>query len=243
MDTLETMLQKIEENADNAAINLEDFNFQNRNGMAIAKRQAMDIIAKSKEDYEKAIHELTLGIFVFGAKAEEFAKVAADTVLKGEAIVVRANALYNRLGKATEGFLEASRRFSINAMRALMNEMEAIGREIGLAGFDVPTFKESGALATFEDHVRFVKGIIRKTLKEDLNKIYLQKAIFKAAMEAKFTGTILPVIIVGFEDLDEATNLSKVCAKLGGQLSVVDEVTPEFVVKKLNDVKKRIKRS
>lgn len=239
MESLKDILKSLGEAKKLASVDLEAWDWRSRASMAITVNEAKERLESLFKQYNAQIAERSLGIFVLGPKAEEFAKLAEA---EGGTITVRADAVYRKIVESIEPYMPDSGDFGVIQFGRLTQALVDLGHELGIKVMDVPRHR----LAKTETKaalISLVRDIVRETFEDDLNRLYVMSLIEKRAFDANFSGTVLPVVVIGLTDAQEAKGLTSAFAKFGTQV-VTDtdtEVTKESVLEVFNSVKERLK--
>jgi hypothetical protein len=238
METLKELLRQIVETEKLANIDTEAWDWRTRSSITNTVNEAKDRLVPLRKQYFDRIAEMTIGIFVIGDEAEAFAKIAAD---EGGTLTVHADALYSRIADLIEPVLADSREFGIMAFSKLTQGITDVGHELNVKAMDLPKYKD-GRVLTRKDLVERVRGTIRDTFGDDLNRLYIAAEIQKQAYATRFSATALPVVLIGLECADEARGLESCVAKFGSNVftkgSTVDR---EYVFKVFATVKEKFK--
>lgn len=238
MKTLKELTDEIIETEKWTKIDLEAVDRRVLPGVTCTVNDAKERIGAMKKEYFGRIAELTIGIFVLGEKAADFAKVAEE---EGNTLTVNAAAMYERFATMIEPVIADSREFGITAFSRLTQGLTDVGHELDLKAMDMPKFKD-GKVKTHAALVTHIRNIVRAALGDDLNRLYVSDFIQKQAYEKKFKGSAYPIVFIGLADADEAKGLEGSVAKFGTRIfTSTNQVTKEEVLEVFKAVKTRLK--
>jgi hypothetical protein len=237
---LDKLVGEILETEKMANVDPESFDWRARPSITNTKREAQARLADLKKKYEKAIVGSTVSIFALGDKADEFAAAAVEES-KTPIIVLDADEFYKKISTRVEATLGARREFGTTQMVLIVRGLTDMAEELGIGSFDSPKFVPSGVLPDSAAVLGHVRTVVRTTLGDEFNRIYLMKEIIQRALASRYTNSVLPVIIKGLEGDDEITGLRSITARFGARVVASEAVTQEFVLGVFKEVQEKIK--
>lgn len=198
-----------------ASIDLEGCDRRTAPSMAIMVNQAKDAVADLQKQYFERVAAATVGIFVLGPAADQFAGIAE---VEGGTVTVRADALYTRIADMVTPILGDSREFNIISFAKVNQALAEIGVELGIKSMDQPKYK-GDKVPTYAALVAHIRNTIRDELGDDLNRLYVASLIQKKAYSSHFKSSVLPVVVVGLEGAAEVQGLESAMAKFGAKVT------------------------
>lgn len=240
MENLEALVKEIAETEETANLETDRLDYRVRAAFEMAKREAKDKLEGLKKKYTDAIQQGTLGFFVSGPGAEAFAKIGEE---EASTLTIRADALYRRLAEPVEPSLGHTREFGVNQMARFLRGLGDVSRELEVTSLVAPKLMESGHLATYEDVVAHIRTMVRFTVGDDLNRIFLSREIAKAALAARYSSPVLPVVFIGLADVEEAQSLEGAVSRFGARVTAPEDVTKEFVIETFSEYEAKKKKT
>lgn len=241
MKTLESMINELSAAQATAAIDIEEKPASVRGGWATRVREAKDAVVTLRKEYSEALLKSSVAIFLDGAP-EKIAK-ATEVFTANNGLIVDANALYDRFTKVIEPTMSEGRSWGVAQTFRLNVAIQEIMHEVGVNEMDRPTPGNPPALPTADDTRKYVKSLIQGAVGDNLARLYLAKSVVDRAVEIRYTGVTVPVLVLGATP-DEAANLTLNFGKGVTTLKLddLDEVTEESLSKLLKAAGKKVKK-
>ena len=238
MKTMNELVKELVETEKLANVDLEAWDWRTRPSMTSTVRDAQERLADLKKTYFARVSEMTLGVFVFGSHAAEWAAISEA---ENGGIVIHADAIYNRIADMVEPVVVDSKEFSTTAMTKLIEGMANTGREFGVSAFNMPKFR-GGPIANRAALVDHIRNIIRDTLGDDLTRMSVTRELQRKIYEKKFDGNAvaLPIVVIGLSDAEEAESLESAFNKFGAKVNADEVPTVESVLEVFASIKKRL---
>lgn len=239
MTIKEILIQFIEKNAE-ANISLNNIPYTYRVGAEGNVRAAKEAAEKLKKQYFEEVAKNTVIVAVKGQQSEEFAKIADANF---ETMSLSHNSLIDRLHQALKTKL-AREQYSQYEHSTLVGEIVALKNELEIVQLPLPALNTQEAYYN-QDLRKSMESVLSKTYGDSLNSVYLKKQILERALQSRFDGTMLPVVLYNYRgeldtnflprpaqviDLDEVTNHGEV------------ELGIDLVKSLLVDVKSKIRK-
>jgi len=239
MSTLEKLFEDYEATAKTAAINIEEMPAATRGGWGSRVREAQDHLKEVRAEYKKTLLKNAVAIFLEGDAAKIEAAVALARDNGG--VVIDANALYERLAKPAEATLSEARQWGVAATHRLHLGIQEVMYETGLNEVTMPA-SELPYVATYQDVVAHVKHLIRNAVGDQLNRFYVEESLARAAIEIRYTGVTVPVLVVNAEPSEQATiAASFLKGNTSMKIEATDEVDKDFLSKLLREAGKKVR--
>lgn len=234
------LLEEIDRTTSTATIKLDEINPRARPGMEVAVREAKDHLEELKTKYGQLVQERALGIFVLG-NAEGVFQFASIAEYEGDTITLESDSLYRELARSIEQAMGDTRVFGPDAMSHLVTNLRTMAFEMGIVTLPVPKFEEAHC-SSFNDTIAHVKKLVRLAMGDDLNSIYLKKVLVEKALKIRYTGSVVPVVVISDSE-SEIAGLSPMFQKGTTVVNVADgdNVTKEYVLKVFSSTKKKKK--
>lgn len=175
----------------------EDIPIQVRAGWEIRKADARSAMGVLVPELEAAtVPSRLVGCFVSGP--DDLVAAAADTVRRNGGVVVRADAVWERIVANFEPSFGADRLFRTTQFWLMVNAYRVVASELGLPG----TMPAEGAIsdvvcATHDDSLALVRRQIRSWAGEELNLRAVRHAIVGAVMAHGIDAPKIPVLVTG----------------------------------------------
>ncbi len=221
-ENLETLFQKFEEAQKLATMDLSGWNPKTVLGVAVQKKIAQEAVEGFVEKYKAAVTKTISVVFLEGAPER-----VAQVIMAHEdepVVVVRGDDLYRTIADPIDKMMDsAHRRFGGTQVGRLIEELTEYARDNGIRSLPMPKLDlndYNAAVPTFEDVVSVVRKAIRATSADDLNRIVMERAVLKSAIDTKATGEFLPVVVHSLTR-DEVTKMAGDLFK-GRPFAVVD---------------------
>jgi hypothetical protein len=239
MTIKEILNQFIEKNAE-ANISLNSVPPSIRVGAEGNVRAAKAAAETLKKQYFEEVTKSAVLVAVRGKQSEQFAKIADENF---ETLSLSHTSLLDRLYNTLKTKL-AREHYSQYEHSTLVGEIVNLKSELGIIQLPIPTLNTQEAYYN-QDLRKSMETVMEKTYGDSLNAIYLKKQITEKALERRFDGNVLPVVIYNYRgeldtnylprpvqviDLDEITNDGEV------------ELGIDLVKSLLVDVKSKIRK-
>lgn len=194
-----TILAEIAEAKKTASIDITNVRAANRGGISIAKADAEVKLKALREEFVAQLTERVASIFVVGAPADlkQFGEIAADQ----GAIVIFADAMYEKMAADIEPTIGAQRMFGGTQVQHLIRSLEDCGRYAGLGFLKVPRLLDVVVTKPPESEegphtVDVVKDLISSQVGPELNTKWLEASIANAAVEDAYDSRIITVVVL-----------------------------------------------
>lgn len=242
--TTEELLNKLDQAEKMAVANPDDPKYaRTRTGIETAVQQAKRDVVDLRTKYAAAILKNGVAIFLNGpkAKAVQFAQLINEL---GEAVVVDAEELYNRLARPIEALLGPSRNFSSECAAALVSTVGDMARELGTSLNRPLKSDRSEAVPSYGALLEHVRNLIRDDLGDSLAGLYLSKIVGREGLKIRYMGNVSPVIILNAIP-GERGGISQAFGKGNATIDLADEdeINKEFIGKAFANVQKRLRKS
>jgi hypothetical protein len=147
------------------------------------------------------IAEHSGGIFVTGPGAQSFAAIAED---EAPALVLDAAEMYDGIAKVWFPTVRVDKVFAVDSLPSFMMGLNEVLFNLGVRRIIPPDFgKRFGTPVTsFEDAVNLTREILRTTLGDDLNVLYLRSRLTDKAIAAEWDLKFITVVVLN-ATLDE----------------------------------------
>ena len=175
----------------------EDIPIQVRSGWAVRKEAARQALETLRPELEAAtVPSRLVGCFASGdaGRIEEVAALLRDT----GGIVVRADAVWERIVANFEDSFGADRLFRTTQFWLMVNAYRAIASELGLPG-TIPSdaFVYDAPCPTHDDCLALVRRTIRSWATDELNLRAIRTSILDAVIADGLDDKKLPVLVTG----------------------------------------------
>jgi hypothetical protein len=235
LDPIEKLIQNIKTTREVAELDLsQHVDARTLPGVTMAKREAQDNILQLEKVYANYLNQVAIaGVLLAkdSTKAPLFLALAEEESAEPP-VVVDARALYTRLAHACEGSLGATRLFGAAQIGLVIEELAAVGRELGLSEVGGPKWEYDNYVPTFESLVATIRAAIRRGGDgDDLNRFYIRSQAFKSALKHGYSANIVPVFVTGVASDDEAAYMAKKVFRAG---TVFDLDRGEGVLSEIN---------
>lgn len=246
--SLENLLKEITENTRlaNIDVNAKEYRLT-KAGMEMAVTSAKSKLADLLADYKDALLTSGVAIFLSGPseKVTEFVKQSKE-MEEGISFVLDAEELYRTM--ATPVFHSVGNKGTFTIDQTLMIQKQVFDliqenrlpvRQGIITISDIPPNQGIGSL---QDAYDIVRKLVRSVFGDVLNIEHMKHNLTKNALEQKYSGTNVPVLIVNAQQ-DEIANVGSLFLKGKGQIELTteDAITPEYVTKQLKSAAKQIK--
>jgi len=135
------------------------------------------------------------GIFVAGPGAEAFAKLAVE---EGPAIVLDAAEMYKKVAEAWYPTVRVDKVFALDCLMSFLNGLGSLLPPLGISRVSPPDFgKHLGRkVEDIQDAIDISRDVIRETVGDDLNGLYLNHRLTEEVVKADWDMTIVPVVVI-----------------------------------------------
>jgi len=165
-----------------------------RAGTEAIKRNAIRNLAEKKAEYLQLVPNHFGVIAVTGDSGEEFAREATNIGY----LALNYEEVNKRLAKAINA-RSAKGEFYSPEYWAMIEELTNIKSDLKAQSLPVPNFKtdEAGRFASIDDAV---KTLIERELGTELYALYTRKLAAEKALELKFHGDLIPIIVYNYKE-------------------------------------------
>lgn len=203
MNNIKQLAEDIQKTSQIAHTNLEDVNPAVRAGWGATIENAKVRLKDLEQKYSQLIAKNSAAIFLTGnaEKVAEFAKLIRD---EGEGFVVDAQALYNRLAHQVVVTLPQDRgsEWGVAQVYRLHTTIQEVMHEVGITELPMPDRTEAPFVKGYDQVLTHVRKIVRGACGDLLNKLYVERELVRQALEIRYTGVMVQVIVVNAQDGD-----------------------------------------
>lgn len=192
MNTFEKMLVTLEETIKTANLNPEDFNHRTRPGREVAVNQAKEALGPLKAQFTELLKASSLGIFVSGPGTANFAEVAGH---EADTFTLDAEEVYRNISQTAIAALGHTRTFGVQQFSLMLQSLKHLATELGMNSIDSPQMEEKFC-PTDEDVVEHVRNLVRNSSKDELNSLYLTRALMDKVVAVRYTNNTVPVVVL-----------------------------------------------
>ena len=244
MADLKELAKQITEARATARIEIDAVPYSIRGAVQNSIVDAKERLEKLEKEYATAIRRNSIGILLSGdaSRQETVVEIAAE---EAGTVTVRADDLYQRLATDIEPSLGNTNEFGSTQLSILRRSLTEVAGELGIAQMALPLMGDLYGVPDRATLVRYIRALVRTAVGDDLAKMYMDRAINAQASLQDFGAKTLPVVVPGLADGQEVDAVSTLFSKN----SIVDvgtssdgEVTKEFVLSSLTDVRKKLKK-
>jgi hypothetical protein len=141
------------------------------------------------------------GVFVTGPGAKAFAALAVE---EGPALSLDVAELY---AKVTEGWyptVRVDRTFALDCLMSFLGGLTRILPPLGIREVQRPDFSKhlGRKVNSFEDAVAVTRDILRETVGDDLNGLFLNHRLAEEAVKAEWDLAVIPVVFVNASEAE-----------------------------------------
>lgn len=181
-----------------------------KNRQRVAKLRIPDL----EQEYRLAVAPAIVPILVIGSDSDKFAKIASD---KTGAIVIDGEGLYKELVDRMPPESKNGRMSPKTITDTMRRHFEEVMAKAGVSSYPAINHKrtKSFSIKNISDLDRFVKHTVNDNVGSEIAAYYSLNEIASKAIEADFSGKILPVITV-VSDESVAEELHSGYSKLSG---------------------------
>lgn len=221
---LEQILNEIEQLEKLANTDVESMAYTVQAGWATAKANAKKQLVEVKEKY---INELL--------------KVTDASSVEGT-LKVDTQALYNTLAQPLEEMfvLTNNRRFASAELEILTNFMYQIGEQLGVTYFYPLQINSVMFLNTYDELKAYVKQLVRASVGDEFNKLYIRNYIKNEAIAQKVTKPTLILLLNASEP--ELSELGTLFRKFNSTPSVDSQTTKETPIFESKETEPKLKK-
>jgi hypothetical protein len=234
MNDLKSILSNLEEKEAEASLRPEDCDPKVRAGVeALVRNAKVDVETISKK-YRDAVLANTVIVATYGESAEEFASMAGEH----GAIPINYNLIQERLvgslrSKAVGDYYTSTAHF------ALLDELSKIRLEYEMVQLPTPQANAYSDGIYDAPLAEAVDKLLTKNYGSGLESAVTRREIGKKALEARFSGTKLAVILYNVnKDVDTRFLPAPIAS-----FDIKGKVTDNIVKKKLNELRALIKNT
>jgi hypothetical protein len=243
MKDLKDLLKELVATKKRAGTDLEAVPYQTRASMTSMVQNAKEKLGSLEKDYFSRVRSNTLGMFLFGdaPRVVQFAEIAGA---EAGVYLVQGDALYQRLADKIEPSLGNTREFGTTQLGFLIDELKLIQRkELGITRMQLPSLREAKAVKDRIELVAYIRKLVQGAVGDDLLRMSIDKRVNQLALDSEFTGKLLPVAVVGIDQLEVSalTPLFTNAVTVDVGTSDDGEVNKEYVLNQLSTFKKKIK--
>jgi len=239
MTIKEILNQFIEKNAE-ANISLNNIPYTYRTGAEGNVRAARELAEKLKKQYFEEVAKSAIIIAVKGQQSEQFAEIADANF---ETMSLSHTGLLDRLYNTLKTKL-ARDSYSQYEHSTLVGEIVALKNELEIVQLPLPALNTQETYYN-QDLRKSMETVLSKTYGDSLNSVYLKKQLVEKALQSRFDGNVLPVILYNYRGELDTNFLPR-----PAQVIDLDEVTDngevelgiELVKSLLTDVKSKIRK-
>lgn len=201
MQSLKSLIAKIEEKRAEAAVSPEDADPRIRAGVEAMVRQAKQAVGELEKEYKEAVMANIVIVAVEGRSASEFANIASvafDTPVLDYGL--SANRIKNNIR-------ERSPRLEFNTQEFFMvlDELNKIKLDYEMLTLPVPKVNPAVDQVYNMPIDTAVDNIVAVNYGESLASAVTRREIGKLALKMKFTGKHMPVVLFNYKgNLDES---------------------------------------
>jgi hypothetical protein len=242
---LKSLIKSIKETQQMANRNTEELPDATKVGMISAVKSAQYELKGLLVKYGNKLLENSRAVFVSGdsEKAKQFAALPEK---EGESITVDASLLYRRIADVMEPSLAASTQRALKQDHIVLavSVLREVGQELDLVDMLMPKIPEYPLLPTYDALVSFVRSMVRNTLSDNLNVLYVQKQMIDGGTAQLYSKPTTNVVVLNATP-EEIPALARVFTLGYSEVNVDDgeesTVDSEYVSKKLQSSKPKKK--
>ncbi len=221
---IEKLAEDIEKTEEIAKMVLDEINPATRGAWGGAIEDAKVRMKDLRRLYGVEVCKNSAAIFLFGSKEKvvEFSELAID---EKEGFVVDANALYARLAHQVMVTLPDNRaiEWAVAQTYRLHTTIQEVMHEMGIAELPMPDRTEAPVVKTMEEVTAHIRKIVRAACGDSLNKLYVEEQLIKQAIEIRYTGVVVPVVVTGAEE-NEVYDLGRMFGQGAKAIYLTDDV-------------------
>ena len=239
-EQLQKLLEDIQKHTTTANIDLDNLPPSVRGGWGSSKREAAEKLVPLKQKYAAALMSGRAGVFLLGPSDKQ-ADFGAVFTKYGD-LVADADALYSRLATPVEAAMGDTRQWGVTQSHQLILGLKEVMTELNLTELDSPSHAVMPILEDAKAVKEHIRSIVRQTLGDSLNRLYIEAQFAKAATEICYTNSTSPALVVNARE-DEIAGLGKAFGRgilRTITLSAEDEVNVEFVLNKVMQQKTEV---
>jgi len=240
MTELETALAKYLDTKFVSELDLDTVPYRMRPGKEAQKREAMSELENVRDAYADVLRRNTIGISVTGPGTVDFIKKAKE---EAEVLVVNVGDFYTRIADRVTPTMGPAAEFGVSQYGMVIQELRAIGGELNVVSMPSPKWSEPVNVGDSQGLLKHITGMVNSSVGLDLVALYVSRQILNQALSIGEERNTVPVVLTGLDEGFEPEFLTKTFHK--GRNAVVrtdkEEVTTEFVLETLNNIKKTLK--
>jgi hypothetical protein len=137
------------------------------------------------------------GIFVSGPGAKSFAEQAAES---GPAIVLDASEMYSKVAAAWYPTVRVDKVFALDCIMAFLGGVQSVLPPLGIRELARPEFGSffGRSVESMDDAIAVTRDILRATVGDDLNGIYLNHRLAEEVVAAEWDLATIPVVYLNY---------------------------------------------
>jgi hypothetical protein len=240
-NSFEVLLEQLAQDEATLGVAIEDVDPRSRPGHEILKRQAGERIALTKRRFSEEIKGHAFAVFLIGDadKQVKFADIAED---EGDTLTIDSQALYTRITTDLYPTMGNSKEFTSHQISFIMQTLAKVCTELNVVGYPPLKNLVTTYATTFEGAAGLVKDLIRRSMGDELNKLYIEHLTTQKAIAERYTNSVVPVVLLNATQ-DEIPFIAPTLFN-GTYLTIsVDEQGSDknAVIKTFNTIKKVLK--
>lgn len=141
------------------------------------------------------------GIFVRGAGATKFAELAA---VEAPALVLDASEVYRKVAEHWYPTVRVDKVFAIDCVMPLLGGLNQLLSPLGIREIARPDFGNhfGRPVNTLEDATEVTRSLLRGTVGDDLNGLYLNHRLTEEVVKAEWDLNVVPVVILNTSEAE-----------------------------------------
>lgn len=170
-------------------------------GRTTLRNQALQAYQETFAVLRAAIGNHAGGIFVVGPGAAAFAALAEE---EGPAITLDASRMYREVAEAWFSTVRVDKVFALDCLISFLNGLGSLLPPLGVARVPPPDFGKyfGRKVESLQDAVDLSREIIRETVGDDLNGLYINHRLAEQAVLTGWDLAVIPVVLIN-TTLDE----------------------------------------
>lgn len=243
---LAAIVKDLTVNQKRASYDLETAPWQTRASLSNMVQDAKAEVKALKTEYTRRVRSNSFGVFVFGSK-ERVKRFAELAEAEAGMFVVSASALYESLATKINPSFGTSREFGANQLAGLHEGLKDFANALDLSTrVKTPDLATLTHVKDYSELVDYIRALVRTTEGDNLVSASVDDQINKSAIEAEYTGKMLPVVVTGMSQEEVSTLTALFTNAATVELGDEDEegskeITKEFVLEKLTSLRAKLK--
>lgn len=176
-----------------------------RPGRETLKNQALHRAQDLYATLRTILPASTGGIVVSGPGGLKFSEIAEN---EGPALTLDVSEMYKRIAEVWFPTVRVDRRFALDCLPAFLEGVAKLLPSMGVRTIANPDFKDifGRPVETFEEAVTLTREVMRATVGDDLNVLYLVNRLTEKVVEAEWDLAFVPVVLLNAsrEEVDGA---------------------------------------